>query len=330
MFPTIPSNTRDEDWGQSIFQWGGELGPTHFAHSTAPHLFRFKSTLYSFIFDFLTLCPQRSSSCKSFPTIPFTSRLRSPDPCFPHLSAPACCPPTPRATGITCNVTDHTPVSPCPSQRRRLPAHSVIVPRTLIPCPHITRLSAGTFERFPRSTTLPIMPKHHLPSHQHIGSRAALASAVPHHLQALCCLQLAVPRSALLTCPPRHQSLACSHAPSSSCSHQLPQHRSQMRHSPPVCNVQKPQSELSKELSTTQKASNSQTFTPATPLARGLQKPSHGLSTPPATFRSAFRSRGNVRGYRIQVLEMGYPEQVCPHPSVHSGDTSTPRPAKTF
>ena len=30
--PSSPTRARDEDWGQSIFQWGGELGPAPFVH----------------------------------------------------------------------------------------------------------------------------------------------------------------------------------------------------------------------------------------------------------------------------------------------------------
>ena len=157
---------------------------------------------------------------------------------------------------------------------------------------HHSPPSPALWKDMSRPCAFAVMPKHHPPSHQHTGSHIVLAPAVPHHLQALCCLQLA----------DLHCSLAChiiSHVPSSSCSCQLPQCHLQMCHSPPFCNVQKPKSELSKELSTTQKASNSQMFTLVTPLARGSQKPSHGLSTPPATFRSTRRPCGKMCRYHI-------------------------------
>jgi hypothetical protein len=64
--PQLP----EEDWGQSNFQWGGELGPTH-----APHPQAFISIPYSTFCVYLFTVRPRSLS---FPAIAAMPPLRGP------------------------------------------------------------------------------------------------------------------------------------------------------------------------------------------------------------------------------------------------------------
>ena len=86
MFSTLPSHTHDEDWGQSIFQWGGEPGPAPFAHFLWCRTHSVSSLPYIHPFSTFQL-----SACSAHPVLPL--------PCSPRLfqlSAcvlqPACCP----------------------------------------------------------------------------------------------------------------------------------------------------------------------------------------------------------------------------------------------
>ena len=45
-FPAVPSHAHDEDWGQSIFQWGGELGPAPFVHFCSAPLISASTVFY--------------------------------------------------------------------------------------------------------------------------------------------------------------------------------------------------------------------------------------------------------------------------------------------
>ena len=130
-FSTVPSRARDEDWGQSIFQWG-ELGPTlcafpqrrthsastvcyicaHPTFRLSPHSARSVARLFQ---------PFRSLPCRVYSTLAFPIPMPHSFRSF-RLSArvmsPACCLPTPRTTGLACHVISH-PL--CSVRSRRLP-----------------------------------------------------------------------------------------------------------------------------------------------------------------------------------------------------------------
>ena len=86
-FLAVPSCARDEDWGQSIFQWGGELGP-------GPTLCAFlqrRTHSTSFIFAHIRhsdSLPAAHVQLRGLPTILFTPRLRLPNPRLSDSRAP--------------------------------------------------------------------------------------------------------------------------------------------------------------------------------------------------------------------------------------------------
>ena len=80
--PTIPSRVRDEDWGQSIFQWGGELGPAPFVHFCGTPLISASTVFY--------ICSPstfRLSACGAHSVSPLIStfRPRSATRTSPHI-----------------------------------------------------------------------------------------------------------------------------------------------------------------------------------------------------------------------------------------------------
>ena len=70
-FPAIPSRVRNEDWGQSIFQWGGELGPAPFVHFCGAPLISASTVFY--ICSPLTF---RLSTCGAHSVSPLISTFR--------------------------------------------------------------------------------------------------------------------------------------------------------------------------------------------------------------------------------------------------------------